>query len=54
MVAQTEARAEEPRDNAGNMAEAAPLAGAVERWAGDLALGEEPARFVRALEEGAP
>ena len=36
------------------MAEAAALAGAIERWAGDLALGEEPARFLRALEEGAP
>ena len=35
-------------------AEAAALAGAIERWAGDLALGEEPARFLRALEEGAP
>ena len=36
------------------MAEAAALVGAIERWAGDLALGEEPARFLRALEEGAP
>ena len=36
------------------MAEAAALAGAIERWAGDLALGEEPARFQRALEDGAP
>jgi hypothetical protein len=36
------------------MAEAAALTGAIERWAGDLALGEEPARFLRALEEGAP
>ena len=35
-------------------AEAVALAGAIERWAGDLALGEEPARFVRALEDGAP
>ena len=35
-------------------AEAAALAGAIERWAGDLALGEEPARFVAALENGAP
>ena len=50
----TEPRAEQPRPNAGNMAEAAALAGAIERWAGDLALSEEPARFVRALEEGAP
>jgi hypothetical protein len=36
------------------LAEAAALAGAIERWAGDLALGEEPAGFVRALEAGAP
>ena len=50
----TEPRAEQPRHDAGNMAEAAALAGAIERWAGDLALGEEPARFVRALEDGAP
>ena len=35
-------------------ADAAALAGAIERWAGDLALGEEPARFLRALDEGAP
>ena len=35
-------------------AEAAALAGAIERWAGDLSLGEEPARFVAALEDGAP
>ena len=35
-------------------AEAAALAGAIERWASDLAVGEEPARFLRALEEGAP
>ncbi len=44
---------EAPRDP-GAMAEAAALAGAIERWAGDLALGEEPSRFVRALEDGAP
>ena len=50
----TESGAERPRPNAGNMAEAAALAGAIERWAGDLAISEEPARFVRALEEGAP
>jgi len=36
------------------MADAAALAGAVERWAADLAVGEEPAGFVRALEDGAP
>ena len=35
-------------------AEVAALAGAIERWSADLALGEEPARFVRALEDGAP
>lgn len=36
------------------MAEAADLAGAIERWSADLALGEEPARFLSALEDGAP
>jgi hypothetical protein len=36
-----------------SVAETAALAGAIERWAADLALGEEPARFVRALEDGA-
>ena len=40
--------------DAGAMAEAVALAGAIERWAGDLPLGEEPARFLRALEDGAP
>ena len=35
-------------------AEAAALAGAVERMAGDLALGEEPSNFAVALEAGAP
>ena len=35
-------------------AEAAALAGAVERLAGDLALGEEPSNFAVALEAGAP
>ncbi len=34
-------------------AELANLLGVIER-AGDLALGEEPSRFVAALEEGAP
>ncbi len=34
--------------------ELADLAGAIERAAGDLALAEEPARFVAALEGGAP
>ena len=50
----TERGADEPRRDAGAMAEAAALAGAIERWAGDLALGEEPARFLSALEDGAP
>ena len=53
-MTETEPRAETARPDAGTMAEAAALAGAIERWAGDLAIGEEPARFVRALEEGAP
>jgi hypothetical protein len=34
--------------------ELADLIGVVERLAGELALGEEPARFVAALEAGAP
>ena len=34
--------------------EAAAMAAAIERWAGDLALAEEPARFLVALEDGAP
>ena len=34
--------------------ELADLIGIVERLAGELALGEEPARFVAALEAGAP
>jgi hypothetical protein len=53
-VADTEPDAGEARRDAGEMAETAALAGAIERWAGDLALGEEPSRFVRALEDGAP
>ena len=36
------------------MAATASLAAAIERWAGDLALAEEPARFLTALEDGAP
>jgi hypothetical protein len=32
----------------------ADLAGAVERWAADLSLTEEPARFLAALEDAAP
>jgi len=35
-------------------AELAALAGAIERWAADLALAEEPARFLAALESAAP
>jgi hypothetical protein len=35
-------------------AELAYLLGAIERWAADLALAEEPARFVAALESAAP
>jgi hypothetical protein len=35
-------------------ADVAYLAGAIERWAADLALAEEPARFLSALEAGAP
>lgn len=42
-----------PRD-AETMVQTAELAAAIERWAGDLALAEEPARFVSALEDGAP
>jgi hypothetical protein len=53
-MADTEQEAGEARRDAGGMAEAAELAGAIERWASDLALGEEPSRFVRALEDGAP
>jgi len=39
---------------AGTTAELAALAAAIERWAGDLSLAEEPARFLAALEDGAP
>ena len=35
-------------------AELAHLAGVIERLAGELALAEEPAGFVAALEESAP
>lgn len=35
-------------------AELAYLAGAVERWTADLALAEEPAGFIVALEAAAP
>jgi len=53
-VADTERDAGEVRPDPGAMAEAASLAGAIERWAGDLALGEEPSNFAVALEAGAP
>jgi hypothetical protein len=49
-----ETSADERRREAIAMADAAALAGAIERWAADLALAEEPSRFVRALEDGAP
>ena len=35
-------------------ADAAALAGAIERLSGDLAVGEEPSGFAVALEAGAP
>jgi hypothetical protein len=35
-------------------ADLAHLAGAIERWAADLALTEEPSRFFSALTAGAP
>jgi hypothetical protein len=35
-------------------ADLAYLAGAIERWAADLSLAEEPARFLAALEDAAP
>ena len=38
----------------GLQVELASLAAAIERAAGDLALAEEPARFVAALESAAP
>lgn len=53
-MADTERDTGEARGDGGATAEAAALAGAIERWAGDLALAEEPARFMRALEDGAP
>jgi len=34
-------------------ADLAYLAGTIERWSADLALAEEPARFLAALESGA-
>ena len=47
-------RREERAGEAEAMAATAALAAAIERWAGDLALAEEPARFLSALEDGAP
>lgn len=35
-------------------AEVAALLGVIERMAGDLALAEEPARFIAALDAGRP
>jgi len=35
-----------------HQAELASMAGIIERLAGELALGEEPARFIAALEAG--
>jgi hypothetical protein len=49
-----ERKADAARREAGAVAEAAALAAAIERWSADLALGEEPARFLSALEDGAP
>jgi hypothetical protein len=49
----SERRRSEPRD-AVTIVEAAALAAAIERWAGDLSLAEEPAGFLAALEDGAP
>jgi hypothetical protein len=45
---------EERAREAEAMASTAALVAAIERWAGDLALAEEPARFLSALEDGAP
>ena len=46
----------EPRPTKGSPAtvDAAALAGAIERAAGDLALSEEPSSFAAVLESGAP
>jgi hypothetical protein len=42
------------RDAPSVKADLANLVGAIERWAADLSLAEEPARFLAALEEAAP
>jgi hypothetical protein len=44
-------RMDEPR---AQQAEVAALLGVIERMAADLALAEEPARFIAALEAGRP
>jgi hypothetical protein len=44
----------EARPDRSLAADLAYLAGAIERWTADLALPEEPARFIAALEAGAP
>ncbi|HUP37330.1 MAG TPA: hypothetical protein VNC82_18005 [Candidatus Limnocylindria bacterium] len=45
----------ESMDESGpRQAEEAALLGVIERMAGDLALAEEPARFIAALEAGRP
>jgi hypothetical protein len=44
----------EDRAASSRAVELAHLAGAIERWAADLALAEEPARFLAALEAAAP
>ena len=53
MLPGMERRGEDERNPAANV-EAAAMAAAIERWTGDLALAEEPARFLVALEEGPP
>jgi len=44
----------EPRRDPSVAAELASLIGAIERWAADLSLAEEPSRFAAALEGAAP
>lgn len=44
----------EPRRDPSVAAELASLIAAIERWAADLSLAEEPARFVAALDGAAP
>lgn len=41
-------------DGSGPQAEVAALLGTIERMAADLALAEEPARFIAALDAGRP